>query len=288
MSLTAATIDRLKAQLLTSGLSQQNQPLFQVVNLLIDGVRQSLVVTDALTGGGGSGSTPSLGQSFVTTDNDQASLANSRQIVAGSGIGFNDNGKKLIISSAIPFPNDGEDGEGFVGPPGLQGIQGATGPVGSGAVTPYLFDTGASDEEIIPVPLVPSIILPTATWVNVPYVAGDFTAAAGTWTVDAGDVISFKYTVIGRVMIIEFAFNSTTYGGGPGNELRFKIPGGFVGKTTDVLSAIRANDNGVETVGYCGDVAAANYIRCWRGAFLNWDNTSVNNTTVQGACFIEI
>jgi hypothetical protein len=53
MALTAETIDRLKAQLLTSGLSQQNQPLFQVINLLIDAVRQSLSGVVALTSSGG-------------------------------------------------------------------------------------------------------------------------------------------------------------------------------------------------------------------------------------------
>lgn len=246
--------DRLKSQLLTSGLSQQNQPLFQVINQLIDAMRQSISTSDR-----------KLGE--LTSNVSNISFQTGPTGIPGiDGI-------------------DGEDGE--MGPRGFTGFTGLTGLVGpTGPSVPFLFD--ALDEPEIPIPLTPSIILPSGIWINVPYVAGDFTASAGTWTVDVGDVISFKYLVIQRLMIIEFAFNSTTYAGGPGNELRFKIPGGFIAKTTDVLSAIRANDNGVETVGYCGDVAAANYIRCWRGAFLNWDNTSVNNTTVQGACFIEI
>lgn len=92
-------LDRLKAQLLTSGLQQRNQPLFQVINQLIDAVRQgvdelnSAIITINNTGGGGSGST--------------------------------------IISSGGLFARDGEEGpEGMQGPPGPQGLQGIAGPMG--------------------------------------------------------------------------------------------------------------------------------------------------------------
>lgn len=40
-------LDRLKSQLLTSGLSQKDQPLYQVINQLIDAVRQSIKTTDS-------------------------------------------------------------------------------------------------------------------------------------------------------------------------------------------------------------------------------------------------
>lgn len=289
MSLTAATIDRLKAQLLTSGLSQRDQPLFQVVNLLIDGVRQSLVVTDALTGtGSGSGSSSSiLGQSFVTIDNDQTTLANSRQITAGAGIGFNDNGERLIISSAIPFPNDGEKGEpGPIGPPGLQGPIGATGPAGSGALLPYIFDAQGDIEPEILMPL-GTVVPPIDVWTDVPYVAGDYTASAGNWTVDAGDVVTYKYVMLNRTtMVVTFAFNTTSVSA-LCQELRFKLPLNKIARTTDILSAIRSYDNGTDTIGFCGIVAANNYIRCWRNGFSNWA-VAVNNTSVQGEVILEL
>lgn len=40
MPLDNVTIDRLKSQLLTSGLSLKDQPLFQIINQLIDSQRQ--------------------------------------------------------------------------------------------------------------------------------------------------------------------------------------------------------------------------------------------------------
>lgn len=125
--LTPETIDRLKAQLLTSGVSQQNQALFQVINLLIDATRQALenaqTITNTTSGGGGL-----AGQTFVTISNDQATLPNSRRIVAGNGVSFNIDGQRLIISVAIPFGLDGEDGP--EGPQGIPGIQGIPGPIG--------------------------------------------------------------------------------------------------------------------------------------------------------------
>lgn len=42
MSITSEVIDRLKAQLLTSGLSQRNSSLYQVINQLIDALREGL------------------------------------------------------------------------------------------------------------------------------------------------------------------------------------------------------------------------------------------------------
>lgn len=42
MSITSEVIDRLKAQLLTSGLSQKNSSLYQVINQLIDALREGL------------------------------------------------------------------------------------------------------------------------------------------------------------------------------------------------------------------------------------------------------
>lgn len=136
--LTAETIDRLKAQLLTSGLSQRDQPLFQVINLLIDAARQSFVNFESISGsGGGGGGGGSLGATFLTKNNETPILPNSLQVIAGAGIQFNDAGNRRVISTAIPFGMDSGESEedGPQGPPGLQGIQGLTGPAGSNALS---------------------------------------------------------------------------------------------------------------------------------------------------------
>lgn len=124
-------LDRLKSQLLISGLQQSNQPLYQVIFQLIDTVRQLTNEVNAEINGGGSGSVS--GSSYVTTENEQVLLPNSRQIAAGNGIGFNNDGKRLIINAAVQSGIDGQDGEpGIPGPPGIPGMIGPIGPIGIG------------------------------------------------------------------------------------------------------------------------------------------------------------
>lgn len=139
MAITAEAIKRLKAQLLTSGVRQRDQALFQVVDQLIDAVTQSITGVQTLTGGGGGGGGGILAQTFTTVNNDQATLPNSRQLWPGQGINFNNQGQKLVIDAVIPFPRDGEDGEmGMIGPPGIQGIMGPIGPMGPPGFDAYL------------------------------------------------------------------------------------------------------------------------------------------------------
>lgn len=94
-------LDRLKAQLLTSGLSQRNNALFQVINQLIDALRQGINEVEA-------------------------------QVIAvstppsGSGGG-------TIITSAAPLgdiSDDNQETDWNWGPPGLKGDTGAQGPIG--------------------------------------------------------------------------------------------------------------------------------------------------------------
>jgi len=130
MALTPQTISRLKAQLLTSGLSQKNQPLYQVINLLIDSL-SDLASTSATASGGGSSGGSITGATYLTSGVETASLPNSRQVIAGAGIQFNDSPSgRRVISTAFPYFFGGDEGEGNDGPPGPQGPQGAPGPVG--------------------------------------------------------------------------------------------------------------------------------------------------------------
>lgn len=136
-------VDRLQSQLLTSGLSQRDQPLYQVISQLIGYVRQLIDETqgslNTITGGG-----TSPGQTFVTTENELSSLPNSRRLVPGVGVHFNNDGQRLVIGSS-PIPGiTGEDGEeGPMGVPGIQGPigpTGATGPAGAGGGMPLPWD----------------------------------------------------------------------------------------------------------------------------------------------------
>lgn len=136
-------VDRLQSQLLTSGLSQKDQPLYQVISQLIGYVRQLISETqgslDVITGGGAA-----PGQTYLTAENELSSLPNSRRLVAGNGVHFNNDGQRIIIGAA-PIPGSGELGEeGPMGVPGIQGPIGPigpTGPSGSGSGMPFGIDS---------------------------------------------------------------------------------------------------------------------------------------------------
>lgn len=95
------SLDRLKAQLLTSGLSEKNQPLFQIINQLIDNMRQGLnqlqssITSLTPSGGGTSGTVITNGSGMMVTDFSEQNSS-----------------------------------DGFPGIPGPQGLRGPIGPIG--------------------------------------------------------------------------------------------------------------------------------------------------------------
>lgn len=108
-------LDRLKSQLLTSGLQERNNALFQVINQLIDYLRQGIDSVQSQINAAGSGS-------------------------GGGGGG----GSTITIVNGSIIPRDGEDGsDGFsiVGPPGPPG---PIGPMGFPGID------GNSDDWSIP------------------------------------------------------------------------------------------------------------------------------------------
>lgn len=152
-------LDRLTASLVQSKLQTDNNPLFQTIKGLIDFNRQiqdelgaSIVQLQKLIDGG---NTPNkigglLGGTYLTKNDDHATLPNARQEIAGTGIILDDSTphKRIISSSAVGtppvfFPDDivGETPmvPGPIGPTGANGgdwikIAEST-PSGTGVVT---------------------------------------------------------------------------------------------------------------------------------------------------------
>lgn len=144
MPITVAGIDRLKGQLLTSGIQHQNQPLFQVINLLIDAMRQSLTDLASITSGGSGGGGGGLADGSYITAIPEPGLPNSRQLYPGFGIEIqNTPSGRMVVHSAIPLGGDGggEGEDGPPGPPGRDGAAGTPGAQGTNAVSfMYAFD----------------------------------------------------------------------------------------------------------------------------------------------------
>lgn len=80
--------------------------------------------------------------------------------------------------------------------------------------------------------------------------AGIFSADTGAWTVIAGNVLVWSYTLIGKTMTLWFGFDSTTTTGGPTVRLIVTIPGGFVSNMrTEAACRVFNNSNATAVPG---------------------------------------
>lgn len=98
-------LGKLQATLLTSGLQQTNQPLFQVINQLIQAVIDASSATvEAVASGGGSGITAD--ETFLTIDDELANLPQSSRLIAGDNVSFDSSVfGELRVDVTIP-PSD--------------------------------------------------------------------------------------------------------------------------------------------------------------------------------------
>lgn len=90
-------LNRLFSALLNTGLQTKDNPLYQVIYLLIQALKQlqDIIFGTNTTGG-------LINQSYLTVNNDTAVLPNSRQLLPGTNITFDDTipGKRTINSTA--------------------------------------------------------------------------------------------------------------------------------------------------------------------------------------------
>jgi hypothetical protein len=119
-------------------------------------------------------------------------------------------------------------------------------------------------------------------WTTPTYAAGNFTASAGTWTVDAGDVTTYRYLQIGKTMVVAFTILTSTTSTTP-NALKIAIPNSGVANV-QTWSSGTCRDTGAGGFSPENCVievdAAATVIQIRRA---NWSGTnfSVNTNTVE-------
>jgi hypothetical protein len=123
-------------------------------------------------------------------------------------------------------------------------------------------------------------------WITPTFAAGDYTASAGNWTVDSGDVTTFKYRLSGRELSILFRIETTDVSTTP-STLNRVIPGSFTATST-VLGILYYEDAG--GAGAAGNVAVlASGTTLLFGKFSGtWSATSSDNTRVIGQVSIEV
>lgn len=124
-------------------------------------------------------------------------------------------------------------------------------------------------------------------WIAVAFAAGNFTASAGNWTLTAPDQVSFKYTLIGKTMVVSVAFTNTTVTAGPVT-LSVIIPGGFTAASI-ARSMINVQDAGAAfAIGMMEVQAGATTISFFKDPTAAAWAAGVNNTAVIGELTFEI
>src|SRR3990167_4383116 len=83
-------------------------------------------------------------------------------------------------------------------------------------------------------------------WTPVSHTAGDFTASGGTFTVEAGDLASFVYTLIGKTMHVSWEITTASLGTAS-DSIRILIPGSKSSNSRAIGSAVGLDNGTVVT-----------------------------------------
>jgi len=128
---------------------------------------------------------------------------------------------------------------------------------------------------------------PIGEWTAVPFNASDFIAeGGGTWTVQAADVITFAYSLVGKIIIVAFEIQ-TTDTSGTVSTLSIKIPGGFVPART-TRNTITTNPAAGSNVGFVVANATYNFLRCYANYAGGGWGASTGGTHVWGQISFEV
>lgn len=125
-------------------------------------------------------------------------------------------------------------------------------------------------------------------WTTPTYNSADFTATAGTWTVDSVDITTYSYRVIGKSITVAFVIDSTDVSATP-VALKIKIPGGYTAaKRTE--NVIWCSDAGAAyATGLVQAVAGDTSLYIYRNpGGTSWTTTAADNTSVHGQIEFEI
>jgi hypothetical protein len=123
------------------------------------------------------------------------------------------------------------------------------------------------------------------TMENVPYLAGNFTASAGAWTVAEADIITYASNRLGRMMVVAFELTATTVTATPG-ELRIDLPGDAIAQR-QISTLCYLSDNGTPAVGRATVTDGGTYIVISRLDAANFA-AAADTTDVRGEILLEV
>lgn len=125
-------------------------------------------------------------------------------------------------------------------------------------------------------------------WVDVPYAAGNFSASgAMTWTVEAADVVTYRYKMLSDdMMLLQWKITTSSIGGTLSTELHLSVPNGktIVGAT----KAFSFNELPSFSLGVIGMSSGFTYVLLYSNtAYGNWP-ASTNETYINGEAILRV
>jgi hypothetical protein len=123
--------------------------------------------------------------------------------------------------------------------------------------------------------------------VDVAFDAANFGGLGGmTWTLAAGDQISFSYALVGKLMFVMWDLRTTSVGGVLASDLTIKIPGGFTA-ASQTRSLIEFEDNGALVTAIATTTIGAQYIYLEKLPYAAF-TASANLTETKGQIFFGV
>lgn len=125
-------------------------------------------------------------------------------------------------------------------------------------------------------------------WSTVAFDAANFTASAGTWTVESADQVDFAYLLIGKTMRMAFQINSTSTSAGMGTVLYIKVPSGKKIKRFSRGGHHYTSDGANFDVGFIQTIAGATNIENYTRTAGAWASSIANNLHLRGYVEFEV
>jgi len=123
-------------------------------------------------------------------------------------------------------------------------------------------------------------------WITPAFNAGDFVGSSGmTWTVQAGDIVAYRYRLAGRFATLSAVFDLTSVAA-PSNQGEIAVPAGLIPASYTVAAGVMF-DNGVATLCQGSVFAGTGKLYVSRTDFASWQ-VSTNNTGVHVALSFEV
>ena len=126
-------------------------------------------------------------------------------------------------------------------------------------------------------------------WNPVPFVATNFDANAGDWTVASGDHILYRYTLTGKVLVVQFTLVDTTTGSGMGTQLHVTLPAGLKAASASYTGSLFTAGN-ISEAGKILTLGSGNahLLSLQRTAGSSWPSSVTNDLDIRGMIVLEV